>query len=63
MTNLVGLGLAPTLVALVTDFGFRDEMMAQRSVGLVAFGAATIAFSLALLAPRLYSRARVAQEG
>lgn len=56
--NLVGLGCAPTLVALVTDRVFQDEMMLQRSTGLVGLGAATLAFVLCLALPRLYARAR-----
>jgi MFS family permease len=56
--NVVGYGGAPILVALVTDQVFRDEMMLQKSVGLVAFSAASLAFLLALGLPRSYAKAR-----
>lgn len=59
--NLVGLGGAPTLVALVTDRVLHDEMRLQTSVGLVALGAAVAALALALLLPRRYRAARIAQ--
>jgi MFS family permease len=61
VANFVGLGLAPTLVGLVTDRVFRDEMMLQKAMGSVAFAAAAVAFLLALQAPRLYRRARETQ--
>lgn len=56
--NVVGLGGAPTLIALVTDYVFVDEMMLQTSVGAVALGAAVVAFLLALQLPRRYRAAR-----
>jgi MFS family permease len=56
--NLVGLGGAPTLIALVTDNVFVDEMKLQTSVGAVALGAAILGFALALLLPRRYRAAR-----
>ncbi len=59
--QVVGLGLAPTMVGFVTDHVFHDEMMLQKAMGSVVLGAALLAFALALLAPRLYRRARQAQ--
>jgi MFS family permease len=56
--NLLGLGCGPTLVALVTDRVFGDEMMLKASVGLVGLSAASLAFLLALGLPRLYAAAR-----
>jgi MFS family permease len=56
--NLVGLGCGPTFVALVTDRVFADEMMLQRSVGLVGLISASLALLLALPLPRLYGGAR-----
>lgn len=56
--NVVGLGGAPTLIAVVTDHVFADEMQLQLSVGSVALGAAVVAFGLALLLPRRYRAAR-----
>lgn len=35
VANLIGLGCGPTLVALVNDYAFRDEMMLQKSVAAV----------------------------
>ena len=59
--NLIGLGVAPTLVGLVTDQVFADEMMLQKSMAVVAFSAAAVALFLALKAPRLYRKARTIQ--
>lgn len=59
--NFIGLGFAPTLVGLVTDHVFHDEMMLQQAMGAVALGAAAVAFLLALRAPRLYRRVREGQ--
>lgn len=56
--NVVGLGGAPTLIALVTDHVFANEMMLQTSVGTVALAAAIVAFLLSLLLPRRYRAAR-----
>jgi MFS family permease len=60
--NFVGLGLAPTIVALVTDYIFRDELMLQRSVGFVSIGACTIALVLSLVLPRLYRASRASPQ-
>lgn len=56
--NLLGLGCGPTLVALVTDRVFGDEMALQASVSVVGLGSAGLAFLLALGLPRLYAQAR-----
>jgi MFS family permease len=56
--NLLGLGCGPTMVALVTDRVFGDEMMLKTSVGIVGLSAASLAFLLALGLPRLYAAAR-----
>lgn len=56
--SVVGMGCGPTLVALVTDHVFHDEMMLQKSLGLVALSAATLGLLLALALPRLYARSR-----
>jgi MFS family permease len=59
--NLLGLGCGPTLVALITDRVFGDEMMLRMSVGIVGLSAASLAFLLALGLPRLYAAARRTQ--
>mgnify|MGYP006432153621 CR=1 FL=1 len=49
--NLIGPGLGPTIVALVTDFVFQDNMAIGHSiaiVGLAAYGFATITMLFAL---------------
>jgi MFS family permease len=58
VANLIGLGLAPTFVGLVTDYVFRDEMMLQRSMGLVGVSAAIVGFLLGVIVPRIYAAAR-----
>jgi MFS family permease len=56
--NVVGLAGGSALVALVTDHVFRDDMMLQKSMGLVGLAAAIVALLLALGLPRLYAEAR-----
>ena len=56
--TVVGLGCGPTLVALVTDHVFHNEMMLQKSVGIVDLSSVAIAFLLALCLPRSYAKAR-----
>lgn len=48
-TNLLGFGLAPTAVALVTDHVFHDPLMLRFSLGVVVIPAAFAAFLLALV--------------
>ena len=55
---ILGLGSAPTLVALVTDQVFKDEMMLQKSLGVVAISAAATWLLLAANLPRRYAAAR-----
>jgi hypothetical protein len=61
VANLFGLGLGPTIVALVTDFGFGDDNKLYASLGaavpiMLALAAAT---ALAGLAPYCRAAARV----
>jgi MFS family permease len=51
--NLIGLAVGPTAVALVTDYGFRDESALRYSLAIVAFvaGSAAAAILLSLLGP------------
>ena len=57
ITNLVGFGLAPTLVALVTDHIFRDEMKLQTAVGAISLAAAVVGLLIAAALPRFYRKA------
>jgi hypothetical protein len=41
--NLIGLGLGPSAIAWVTDFGFRDEAMLRYSILIVTTVAHTVA--------------------
>lgn len=54
--SMVGMGCGPTLVALVTDRVFQDEMMLQNSVGIVAVSASILAFLMSLGLPSRYAR-------
>jgi MFS family permease len=56
--NVLGLGGAPTLVALVTDQVFHDEMKLQTSVGIVALAAGVLGLLLALGLPHACAAAR-----
>jgi MFS family permease len=44
--NLIGIGLAPLLVALLNDYAFRDDLAVGRSVALVCGGATVVAAAL-----------------
>ena len=55
---ILGLGSAPTLVALVTDQVFKDEMMLQKSLGLVAISAASLGLLMAANLPHRYAAVR-----
>jgi MFS family permease len=44
--NLIGIGLAPLLVALLNDYAFRDDLAVGRSVALVCGGATVLAAAL-----------------
>ncbi|WP_116366931.1 spinster family MFS transporter [Parahaliea mediterranea] len=48
--NIVGLGLGPTLVAVLTDFLFEDPLALRYSLALVGVGACAAALILALYA-------------
>ncbi|WP_066961416.1 MFS transporter [Rhizorhabdus dicambivorans] len=54
--NFAGLGLAPTAVALVTDYVLKDPMQVQLSVILVAIPAQMTGLLLTLLALKPYRR-------
>lgn len=54
--TIVGLGLAPTIVALITDQVFRDPLMVRYSVILVTVPAALAGLGLSVLALRPYRR-------
>jgi MFS family permease len=55
--NLLGLGCGPTLVALVTDRVFGDEMALQASVGAVGLGACALGLVLAVALRGRYAAA------
>jgi len=57
VSNIAGLGLAPTLIAVVNDYLMRDEMRLQQSVAGVALAAALAALAAAMSLPRFYRRA------
>ena len=42
VVNLIGLGFGPTLVALITDYGFKDEMAVGKSIMVTAIVACSI---------------------
>ena len=56
--NLIGMGLAPTAVAFITDYGFRSDVMLQYSLGLVVVPAAMLALFAVLLGLPAYRRTR-----
>ena len=56
--NLIGLGLGPTAVALLTDYAFRDEMMVRYAISTVAFLVNPFAILFVWLGFRLYPKVR-----
>jgi MFS family permease len=54
--NLIGLGVAPTLVALITDYVLKDPAMVRESVILVAAPVAVLGFLSALALLKPYSK-------
>ncbi len=49
-TNLIGFGLGPTTIALITDRVYRDEAMGQYSILTMAFPVCLLGITLAILA-------------
>lgn len=56
--NLIGMGLAPTAVAFITDYGFRNDVMLQYSLGVVVIPAALLSLVCVLLGLPAYRRTR-----
>jgi MFS family permease len=56
INNLLGLGLGPLLIALVTDYGFHDEMMLNYSISIVCGSALLLAFLSCLTSIGAFSR-------
>ena len=56
--NLIGMGLAPTAVAFITDYGFKSDVMLQYSLGVVVIPAASLALVCVLLGLPAYRRTR-----
>lgn len=52
--NLIGMGLGPTVVALITDYGFRDEAALGRSLALVPLLVAPLCVTLFIYSYRNY---------
>jgi len=58
MTNIIGTGLGTTVVALVTDYVFRDEHQLNRSMGSVTVAFGLLALLLVLSLRGSYERLR-----
>ncbi len=54
--NIVGLGLGPLLVAIITDYVFGDEAAVGQSLAITGAAASALAFLLLLYANRHYVR-------
>jgi MFS family permease len=54
--NLVGIGLGPTVIALITDYGFQDDMAVGDSIALVAVTCFLLATALLLAAHRPFQQ-------
>ncbi len=55
--NLIGIGLGPTLVALFTDYLFKDESMIRYSISLLYFIGGGVALLLTCIALKPYREA------
>jgi hypothetical protein len=60
--NLIALGFGPTLVALVTDFGFHDPMKLRYSMAVVSATVIPLGVLLSYLALRPYRASRARAE-
>jgi MFS family permease len=58
VVNLVGMGAGPTVIAMVTDFGFRDEAKIMGSIFIVCFTSTLLSWVFAKLAIRPSRRLR-----
>ncbi len=54
VSNILGMGVAPTIVALITDYGFRDEMKVGTSLGITGAGLAAVGLACMLVVARRY---------
>jgi len=63
--NIVGMGMGPLCVAILTQLVFRNDMMAYASVGIITLSCAIGSFGLMLLLRRNYGalRSRLAADG
>ena len=62
LVNLIGAGLGPLSVGLITDYGFRDPHKVQLSLSLVAAIAGPVTLAAFVLALKGYARASRAAE-
>lgn len=56
VVNIIGIGLGPTLIALITDYGFANDAAVGRSMSIVAGAAAVAATALMLHAIPAFRR-------
>jgi MFS family permease len=56
VVNLIGLGLGPTVIALVTDFGFGDDGALRYSLAIVSAVSLSIAAAILTLGLPAYRR-------
>ena len=61
--NLIGLGMGPTSVALLTDYFFADEAMLRYSMAIIGFVACSLGLLLALFAAKRYRSLKQAPVG
>ncbi|WDI30136.1 MFS transporter [Hyphococcus flavus] len=56
VVNIMGIGLGPLLIGLITDFGFGDPAMLKWSISIVCGGGAALAFIFLFAGVRLARR-------
>ena len=62
IVNLIGLGLGPSAIAWVTDFGFRDESMLRYSILIVTTAAHVVSAILLWLGIKQFRQSTVRRD-
>lgn len=63
ISNAVGIGIGPTLVAAITDYAFKDPEMIRYSLSMVGGVSRTLAFVLFVVGLRHYRKLMLQREG
>lgn len=56
LLNVIGIGLSPSITAVITNYGFKDELMLVNSVSLMVVGSSVLAALILWLGLRPYRK-------